>query len=79
MSTLVTVHLYGYFRTNQGADSAAGAFAVIIESSRQIASSIESIGARDYLFGAERDADLASFTEFLRNGDKTFHLVALWR
>ena len=31
MRTLATVHLYGHFRTDHGADGAAGAFAAVVE------------------------------------------------
>lgn len=61
MSTLVTVHLYSYFRTDQGTDSASGTFAIVIEGSRQVATGIELIGAGDHLLGAEGDADFTSF------------------
>jgi hypothetical protein len=63
--TLATVNLYRDLGTNQSADSAAGAFAVLVEGSRRIASGIDLTGLRDDMLGAEVDANLAALAKLL--------------
>ena len=72
--TLATVHLYCYLRADQRADSASGAFAIIIEGSRQIAINIQFIGEGNHTLRAKGDTQLASLAKLPRNFNRPFHL-----
>jgi hypothetical protein len=59
--TLVTIHLNGYFRTNNGAHSAASAFAVTVKRCRRVTGSVKLADYRDDLLGTERHAEFTAF------------------
>jgi hypothetical protein len=65
ISFLVTVDLYGRLRADDGADSASIAFATVAERHRYVAGGIQRGREADSLLGAEEDAHLASFADFL--------------
>jgi len=73
MSTLVTVHLDGYLRADDGAHGAAGAFAVLDIDGVLVSRGVQLIGEPDALFGAEIDAQLAPFADCVADFDGTFH------
>jgi hypothetical protein len=73
--TLATVHLNCYFRTNQSAHSAAGAFVIIVKGRRRITGSVKLTGYRNDPFGAERNAEFTAFAQFLVYYDVSLHSV----
>jgi hypothetical protein len=72
--TLATIHLYGHFGADQGTNSAAGTFAIVIEDGRQIAAGIQLAGRGYQSLGTERDAELAALAQLSGNFDRPFHI-----
>jgi len=73
--TLATVHLNRYFRTDQSAHSATGAFAVTVKGRRRITSSVKLAEYRNDPFGAERNAEFTAFAQFLVYYDISLHTL----
>jgi hypothetical protein len=65
INLLVTIDLYGRLGADYSADGTPVAFASITERHRYVASGIQRAGEADRLLGAEEDAHLASFADFL--------------
>jgi hypothetical protein len=63
MRTLLTIHLDCHLGANNGAYSAAGAFAVIGEHRAEVTCSVQFIGLRYSPFGTEAYAELASLAQ----------------
>jgi hypothetical protein len=75
MSILLTVHLDGYFRTDNIAYAAAITFLRFVGVCRNIAGGIRSSQEVNDFAGTELDADLATLTEFPVDLDFTLHVI----
>jgi hypothetical protein len=75
INLLVTVDLYGCLRTDNGADGTPVALATVIERHRYVAAGIQCARKGDRLLGAEEDAHLASFADFLVDLDVPRHTI----
>jgi len=74
MSTLVTVYLYRGLRTDQGANGATAALAVLLVCGDPIAIGVKLLGKADDAFWTEQSTELTAFAELLVDLYVSFHI-----